>query len=63
MKVVRAEKDLSQADLAYKIGASRQAVGQIEKRQFNPSAKLALIMCKVLDKRFEDLFYLKEEEV
>lgn len=63
IRVVRAEKDLSQAELAYRIGTSRQTIGQIENRTFNPSAKLALVMCRVLNKRFEDLFYLEEEKL
>lgn len=57
LKVARAEKNLSQGDLADMVGVSRQTISSIEKGQFNPTAKLALILCIALDKKFEDLFY------
>ena len=56
-KVARAEKGLSQGDLAQLVGVSRQTISSIETGQFNPTAKLALILCIALDKKFEDLFY------
>lgn len=57
MKVARAEKNLSQGDLAEMIGVSRNTISSIETGQFNPTAKLALILCIALDKKFEELFY------
>ena len=57
LKVARAEKNLSQGDLAELIGVSRNTISSIETGQFNPTAKLALILCIALDKRFEELFY------
>ncbi len=57
LKVARAEKNLSQEELAKMVGASRQTISAIEKGVFNPSAKLALIICIALDKKFEELFY------
>lgn len=57
LKVARAEKDLSQSDLAKIIGVSRNTISSIETGQFSPTAKLALILCIALDKKFEDLFY------
>ncbi|MBU5342206.1 helix-turn-helix transcriptional regulator [Caldifermentibacillus hisashii] len=57
LKVARAEKKLSQGDLAKMVGVSRQTISAIETGQFNPTAKLALILCIALDKKFEDLFY------
>lgn len=57
LKVARAEKSLSQGDLAKMVGVSRQTISSIETGQFNPTAKLALIICIALDKSFEDLFY------
>ena len=59
LKVARAEKGLSQGDLAEMIGVSRNTISSIETGQFNPTAKLALILCVALDKRFEDLFYFE----
>ena len=55
----RKEKHLSQAELAKLVGVSRNTVSSIETGQFNPTAKLALILCIALDKRFEDLIYFE----
>ena len=57
LKVDRAEKNLSQGELAKLVGVSRQTISSIETGQFNPTAKLALVLCIALDKKFEDLFY------
>ncbi|WP_050616180.1 helix-turn-helix transcriptional regulator [Bacillus testis] len=57
LKVARAEKNLSQGDLAKIVGVSRQTISSIETGQFSPTAKLALILCIALDKKFEDMFY------
>ena len=54
---IRAEKSLSQSELAELVGVSRNTISSIETGQFNPTAKLALILCIALDKRFEDVFY------
>lgn len=57
LKVARAETGMSQGDLAEIVGVSRQTISSIETGQFNPTAKLALILCIALDKKFEELFY------
>ena len=57
LKVARAEKDLSQTALAEMVGVSRNTISSIETGQFCPTAKLALILCIALDKKFEELFY------
>lgn len=57
LRVARAEKKISQGELAEMVGVSRQTISSIETGQFNPTAKLALILCIALDKKFEDLFY------
>lgn len=57
LKEIRAEKGLSQAQLAEMVGVSRNTISSIETGQFNPTAKLALILCIALDKKFEDVFY------
>ncbi|MDD2301993.1 MAG: helix-turn-helix transcriptional regulator [Eubacteriales bacterium] len=57
LKELRAEKGLSQAQLAEMVGVSRNTISSIETGQFNPTAKLALILCIALDKKFEDVFY------
>ena len=60
LKVVRAEKDLSQEELANLVGVSRQTINSIETGKFYPTAKLALLLCIALDKKFEDIFYFDE---
>ena len=57
LAVIRKEKKLSQAELAKMVGVSRNTISSIETRQFNPTAKLALILCIALDKKFEEVFY------
>lgn len=57
VKEARTEKQLSQAALAEMVGVSRNTISSIETGQFNPTAKLALLLCIALDKSFESLFY------
>ncbi len=57
LKVARAENNLTQEELAKLVGSSRQTISAIETGQFNPTAKLALIICIALDEKFEELFY------
>ena len=57
LKVARAEKGLSQTQLAELVGVSRNTISSIETGQFNPTAKLALVLCIALDRKFEELFY------
>ena len=57
LKKVRVEKGMSQQKLADLIGVSRNTISSIETGQFNPTAKLALVLCVALDKKFEELFY------
>lgn len=59
IRAVRSEKGLSQGELAKQAGVSRQTICSIENGQFNPTAKLALILCFALEKKFEDLFYFE----
>lgn len=57
LKEVRSEKKLSQAQLAEMVGVSRNTISSIETGQFNPTAKLALVICIALDRKFEEMFY------
>ena len=57
LKNVRAERKLSQMELAELVGVSRNTISSIETGQFNPNAKLALLLCIALEKKFEELFY------
>ena len=57
LKEARTEKGFSQQQLADLVGVSRNTISSIETGQFNPTAKLALVLCVALDKKFEELFY------
>ena len=57
IREARKEKKMSQEELANMIGTTRQTIISIEKEQFSPSARLALLICVALDKNFEELFY------
>ena len=59
LKELRAEKKLSQTDLAEMVGVSRNTISSIETGQFCPTAKLALILCIALDKKFEEVFFFE----
>lgn len=60
LKLARVEKNLSQDELSKLVGVSRQTINSIEKGKFYPTAKLALLLCIALDKKFEDIFYFDE---
>ena len=59
LKEARAELKLSQTQLAEMVGVSRNTISSIETGQFTPTAKLALVLCIALDRKFEDLFYFE----
>jgi putative transcriptional regulator len=60
LRVARAERNLSQGELAELVGVTRQTISSIETGQYCPSALLALRLAVTLGKRFEDLFFLEE---
>ena len=57
LKEIRAEKNLSQGELAALVGVSRNTISSIETGQYCPTAKLALVLSVALGKNFEDVFY------
>ena len=57
LKAVRMAQNRSQSGLAAQVGVSRNTISAIETGLFSPTAKLALILCIALDKKFEELFY------
>ena len=57
LKKVRTEKKISQDELAKMVGTTRQTIIAIEKGTFSPTAKLALLLCVALNKKFEELFF------
>lgn len=63
LKVARAEKNVSQEELAKLVGVTRQTIGSVETGQYCPSTKLALTLSVKLGKKVEELFYLETEYV
>ena len=62
LKVARAELNITQGELAEKIGVTRQAVNSIELGKYVPSTVLALKMAQLCGKRVEELFQLEEDD-
>ena len=56
---IRRKQGISQAELANMVGVSRNTISSIETGQYQPTAKLALLLCVALEKKFEELFYFK----
>ncbi len=59
LRVLRAEKGWSQADLAEKLGVSRQAINAIETGKHDPSLTLAFALAEAFGQRIEELFLPK----
>ncbi len=59
IKLYRTQQNISQEELAKIVGSTRQTIIAIEKGQFNPSAKLALLISLALNVEIEKLFYLE----
>lgn len=62
LKMARVEHDLSQAELAERVGVSRQTIGLIELGKYNPSLNLCLAICHTLNKTLDELFWCDPEE-
>ena len=62
MKAARVGCDLSQEELAARVGVTRQTIGMIEAGRFNPSLALCVVICRALDKTLNDLFWEEEGE-
>ena len=60
LKSARAAKDLSQQQLAEKVGVSRQTINAIEKGDYNPTIKLCIAICRALGKTLDELFWDEE---
>ncbi len=61
LKVARAQKDMTQYELAQKVGASRQTINAIEQGEYNPTIKLCRAICKALDKTLDEIFGEEDE--
>ncbi len=62
LKLARTKKDMTQKDLAEKIGVSRQTINAIEKGEYNPTIKLCLKICRALDAGLDELFWEDESD-
>lgn len=62
IKIGRAELDLTQEELAKKIGVSRQTINSIEKNRYVPSTILALKLSELFDKSVNEIFILDETD-
>jgi putative transcriptional regulator len=62
LKVLRAERDWSQADLAEKLDVSRQTVNALETGKYDPSLPLAFKIASLFDKRIEEIFQPDNEQ-
>nr|WP_316622359.1 helix-turn-helix transcriptional regulator [uncultured Ruminococcus sp.] len=60
LKSARAALDLSQQQLAEKVGVSRQTINAIEKGDYNPTIRLCIAICRTLGKTLDDLFWESE---
>ena len=60
MKAARAQKDMSQKDLATAVGVSRQTINAIEQGEYNPTIKLCRAICRALGKTLDELFWEDE---
>ena len=57
LKEERTKRKLSQQELANMVGVSRNTISSLETGQYEPTAKLALVLAIALDMKFEELFY------
>jgi putative transcriptional regulator len=57
LKVLRAEKNWSQADLAEKLNVSRQTINALETGKYDPSLPLAFLIAKLFGKKIEEIFF------
>ncbi|MEE0568942.1 MAG: helix-turn-helix transcriptional regulator [Lachnospiraceae bacterium] len=61
LKSARAALDLSQQQLARRVGVGRQTINAIEKGDYNPTIRLCTAICKALGKTLDDLFWDEEK--
>ncbi|GMA08122.1 transcriptional regulator [Tetragenococcus halophilus subsp. flandriensis] len=61
VKIARAQVDLTQQQLAEKVGVTRQTISLIEKGKYNPTLKLCLEICYAVNKSLDELFWVEKE--
>lgn len=62
LKMARIEHDLSQDELAKKVGVTRQTVGLIELGKYNPTLSVCIAICRTLNKTLDELFWDEQSE-
>ncbi|MGE7623454.1 helix-turn-helix transcriptional regulator [Viridibacillus sp. NPDC096237] len=62
VKVARVKADLTQQELADAVGITRQTVSLIEKGKYNPSLKLCLQICYVVNAKLDEIFWVNKED-
>lgn len=62
VKIARVQVDLTQQQLAQKVGVTRQTISLIEKGAYNPTLKLCLEICYAVNKTLDEIFWISEEE-
>ena len=62
LKAARAERDMTQKDLAAAVGVSRQTINAIEKGEYNPTIKLCRAICRTPGKSLDELFWEDESD-
>ncbi|WP_205630775.1 MULTISPECIES: helix-turn-helix transcriptional regulator [Enterococcus] len=62
MKLARLANDLSQEELAQRVGVTRQTIGLIEAGKYNPTLKLCRAICHELNQTLDDLFWEDKDE-
>ena len=62
LKAARAERDMTQKDLAAAVGVSRQTINAIEKGEYHPTIKLCRAICRTLGKSLDELFWEDESD-
>ena len=60
LKAARSTLDMSQGDLAEKVGVTRQTIGLIELGKYNPTLSVCIAICKALNKTLDELFWEEE---
>ena len=62
IKSARAQKDMTQKELAEAVGVSRQTINAIEKGEYNPTIRLCRKICRILEKGLDDLFWEEDKD-
>ncbi|MED1739329.1 helix-turn-helix transcriptional regulator [Bacillus swezeyi] len=62
VKIARVQVDLTQQQLAKKVGVTRQTISLIEKGKYNPTLNLCLEICYAVNKSLDEIFWMSKEE-